>query len=86
MTAKDPTVTTLGNTELSSLDIGKLQCMYDCDGTSFSQCGGHFYGSSGNMSGSCCCGGEWVLRTEVGKGIVMSFSSFNVCTQPWCFV
>ena len=37
MTAKDTTVTTLGNTELSDLDKQKLQCLYQCDGTSHSK-------------------------------------------------
>ena len=78
MTAKDPAVTELGGSELSTLDSQKLQCMYDCTGTNFSFCGGHFYDTSGIMSGSCCCGGDWILRTEVGKGINISFSAFNV--------
>ena len=33
MTAKDPSVTSMGNTELSELDKEKLQCLYQCDGT-----------------------------------------------------
>ena len=37
MTAKDTSVTTLGNTELSELDKEKLQCLYQCDGTAHSE-------------------------------------------------
>ena len=38
MTAKDPNVTTLGNSNgLSELDKKKLQCLYQCDSTSLSK-------------------------------------------------
>ena len=86
MTAKDPAVTFLGNTELSSGDIEKLQCVYDCEDTSLSRCGGHFYGTSGTLCGSCCCGGKWVLRTELGKGISIFVSTFDVNSGQLRFV
>ena len=35
--------------------------------------------ASGTLSGSCCCGGDWLLRTETGRGIVIDFSEFSVC-------
>ena len=79
MTPTDSSVTSLGNSELSSLDIEKLQCMYDCNVQTASNCGGHFYATSGTLSGSCCCGGDWLLRTETGRGIVIDFSEFSVC-------
>jgi len=78
ITAKDPSVTIIGNTELSSLDKEKLQCMYDCSGQTKSNCGGHFYGTSGTLSGSCCCGGDWLLTSEMGKGIFIDFSAFSI--------
>ena len=37
MTAKQSGAPALGNTELSDLDKQKLQCMYQCDGTSHSK-------------------------------------------------
>merc|ERR1712123_115371 len=86
MTPLDSSVTTLGNSELSSLDKDKIQCMYDCSMQAASNCGGHFYGTSGALSGSCCCGGDWLLRTETGKGIVINFSAFSVpgdCTSEY---
>ena len=80
MVPLDSSVTSLGNRELSSLDKQKLQCMYDCNSKTnqYSNCGGHFHGSSGKLSGSCCCGGDWLLRSDVGKGIVIEFSAFGV--------
>merc|ERR550519_1545699 len=78
MTSLDPSVTSFGSGELTSLDKKKLQCMYDCMGTNYSYCGGHFYGKFGKMKGSCCCGGDWIIRTENGRGISITFSSFNV--------
>ena len=78
MTAKDSSVTTFGNSELSTLDKEKLQCMYDCDVLLASNCGGHEYGTSGTMSGSCCCGGDWLLRAESGMGITVTFTAFSV--------
>ena len=78
MTATDPSVTTLGNSELSSMDKDKIQCMYDCSDTSKSNCGGHFTGTSGTLSGSCCCGGDWLFTTELGKGIIIDFLALSV--------
>merc|ERR1711892_1151456 len=86
MTPTDSSVTTLGNSVLSPLDKDKIQCMYDCSMQAASNCGGHFYGTSGALSGSCCCGGDWLLRTETGKGIVINFSVFSVpgdCTSEY---
>jgi len=75
-TVIDPSVTTLGNINLSPLDKQKLQCMYDCSGQTISNCGGHFRGNSGTLSGSCCCGGDWLLTSE--KGIIIDFSTFHI--------
>jgi len=84
MTAKDTSVTTLGNTEMSELDSKKLQCLYNCDGTSHSECGGHFYGESGNLKagadGSTGC--EWLLRSPDGKGIVFDLSELQSAAKP----
>merc|ERR1712142_245939 len=75
MTAKQSGAPTLGNTELSELDKQKLQCMYQCDGTEHSNCGGHFYGESGTFSSDGTAGCEWLIRAPVGKGIILDFGS-----------
>merc|ERR1719312_693204 len=75
MTAKQSGAPALGNSELSDLDKQKLQCMYQCDGTSHSNCGGHFYAESGTFSSDGTTGCEWLLRAPVGKGIILDFGS-----------
>ena len=79
MTAKDTSITTLGNTEMSDLDKKKLQCLYNCDRTANSSCGGHKYGTSGEFrvgaDGSVGC--EWLLRAPAGKGIILDLSGIQ---------
>jgi len=77
MTAKDTSVTTLGNTELSELDKQKLQCLYQCDATAHSNCGGHFFGESGTLTSDGSTGCEWLLRASTGKGIILNFSGIS---------
>ena len=62
----------------SAKDIQKIQKGYGCSGTSFSNCGGHWSGDSGTLSGAGSGGCEWVLRASTGKGITIAFSSFSV--------
>merc|ERR1712128_280378 len=75
MTAKDGSVTALGNTELSELDKQKLQCLYQCDGTAHSNCGGHFFAESGTFMSDGTAGCQWLVRAPVGKGIILDFST-----------
>jgi len=75
MTAKQAGAPSLGNTELSELDKKKLQCLYQCDGTQHSNCGGHFYAESGIFSSDGSTGCEWLLRAPVGKGIILNFGN-----------
>merc|ERR1712128_138086 len=75
MTAKDGSMTTLGNTELSELDKQKLQCLYQCDGTAHSNCGGHFFAESGTFMSDGTAGCQWLVRAPVGKGIILDFST-----------
>ena len=49
---RDPSVTSVGNSQLSPLDIQKMRCLYNCNGTETSGCGGHHYGHPG-ISYSC---------------------------------
>ena len=44
---RDPSVTSVGNSQLSPLDIQKMRCLYNCNGTETSGCGGHHYGHPG---------------------------------------
>ena len=88
MTPKDPSVTSAGNDVLSPGDIVKLQCLYNCDGTSQGTCGGHFLGDSGVVessgpitftssgTGKKVC--KWLLSATSGDAIQISYQSFNV--------
>ena len=65
----------------SAKDIQKIQKGYGCSGTSFSNCGGHWSGDSGSLSGVAGAGEagcEWVIRATEGKEIIIVFSSFSV--------
>ena len=44
MSPVDTSITSAGNTELSPLDIEKINCLYNCDGTNIGTCGGHQMG------------------------------------------
>ena len=78
MNPTDSSVTSVGSQTLSSLDISKLQCLYNCDGTSSGTCGGHVSGDSGvvESSGAKTC--KWLLAVPDGFAIEMSFESFDV--------
>ena len=78
MNPTDSSVTSVGSQTLSSLDISKLQCLYNCDGTSSGTCGGHVSGDSGvvESSGAKTC--KWLLAVADGFAIEMSFESFDV--------
>ena len=88
MTPKDPSVTSAGNDVLSPGDIVKLQCLYNCDGTSQGTCGGHFLGDSGVVessgpitftssgTGKKVC--KWLITATFGDAIELSYQSFNV--------
>ena len=78
MNPTDSSVTSTGNSELSSLDISKLQCLYNCDGTSSGTCGGHYSGDSGvvESSGAQTC--KWLLAVPDDFAIQISFESFDV--------
>ena len=62
----DTSVTAAGNTELSSLDKQKLQCMYNCDGTANSNCGGHLTGDGGTLDALDDAACNWLIRVEDG--------------------
>ena len=74
----DSSVTSVGSQTLSSLDISKLQCLYNCDGTSTGTCGGHYSGDNGvvESSGAKTC--KWLLAVPDGFAIEISFESFDV--------
>ena len=88
MTPKDSSVTSAGSQTLSTGDIEKIQCLYNCDGTKPGTCGGHISGesgvlessgelpftSSGNNIKSC----KWLLVATSGDAIELSFENFNV--------
>ena len=78
MNPTDGSVTSVGSQTLSSLDISKLQCLYNCDGTSTGTCGGHISGDSGvvESSGDKTC--KWLLAVPDGFAIEISFESFDV--------
>ena len=69
---KDTNILEAGGVVLSSSDKLRLQRAYGCG-----SCGGHQYsGVGGNVAGeasntSPLC--EWILETEVGKGISIDF-------------
>ena len=74
MTPLDPTITSPGNTELSPMDITKLQKAYGCD-----SCGGYKRATEGFISGVAMmdqgpC--AWVIETEKGKGIILNITGF----------
>lgn len=66
MVPTDTSVTAAGNTELSSLDKQKLQCMYNCDGTAHSNCGGHLTGDGGTLDALDDAACNWLIRVEDG--------------------
>ena len=79
MTPKNKTVTSAGNFVLSRLDIEKLQCLYNCNGTRPGTCGGHHHrGDRGELEsrGNKTC--EWQLRVRDGYGIRLTIQSFRV--------
>ena len=78
MNPTDSSVTSVGSQTLSSLDISKLQCLYNCDGTSSGTCGGHYSADSGvvESSGDKTC--KWLLAVPDGFAIEISFESFDV--------
>ena len=78
MTPTDGSVTSTGNSVLSTLDIQKVQCLYYCDGTSSASCGGHKFGDSGTVEASGAKTCKTILRVEDGSAIQISFSSFQV--------
>ena len=50
MSPVDTSITSAGNTELSPLDIEKINCLYNCDGTNIGTCGGHQMGRLNKFS------------------------------------
>ena len=88
MTPKDPTITSAGSDSLSAGDIEKIQCLYNCDGTSSGTCGGHQSGDQGVLQSSVSipftssatqkkvC--KWLLAATSGDAIELSFESFKV--------
>merc|ERR1712038_1290619 len=78
MNPTDGSVTSVGSQTLSSLDISKLQCLYNCDGTSAGTCGGHYSGDTGvvESSGDKTC--KWLLAVPDGFAIEISFESFDI--------
>jgi len=73
---KDPNITSAGGTVLSSSDILRLQRAYGCESCGehqYSSTGGHLTGYGNNTSPLC----EWVLRTQAGKGISITFENAN---------
>ena len=88
MTPKDPAISSAGSDTLSAGDIEKIQCLYNCEGTSSGTCGGHQSGevgvlqssgslpftSSGTQQKVC----KWLLAATSGDAIELSFESFNV--------
>ena len=78
MNPTDGSVTSVGSQTLSSLDISKLQCLYNCDGTNTGTCGGHISGDSGVVESSSDKTCKWLLAVEDGYAIETSFESFDV--------
>merc|ERR1719225_2112062 len=78
VTPKDSSITEAGNTELSAGDIKKLQCMYNCDGTTYNGCGGHVYGDSGTLDALDDDKCQWMIRVEDGYAIEISVITFDV--------
>merc|ERR1712088_789820 len=78
VTPKDSSITSAGNTELSAGDIKKLQCMYNCDGTTYNGCGGHVYGDSGTLDALDDDKCQWMIRVEDGYAIEISVITFDV--------
>jgi len=74
----DTSVTAAGNTELSDLDKKKLQCMYNCDGTTYSGCGGHVSGDSGTLDALDDSKCNWFITVPDGYAIEISFEVFDV--------
>ena len=73
----DTSVISPGNVELSAMDITKLQKAYGCSG-----CGGYQRSSvggimSGNGAEDLLSPCEWVLETDVGKGIRINITVSN---------
>ena len=57
MNPTDSSVTSVGSQTLSSLDISKLQCLYNCDG----RCGGHVTGDLGTLQSQADNTCKWLL-------------------------
>ena len=81
MNPTDPSVTSVGSQTLSSLDISKLQCLYNCDGIQPGTCGGHVSGDSGVLESEADKTCKWLLAVDDGYAVEMSFESFNVNTS-----
>merc|ERR1712013_570756 len=78
VTPKDSSITEAGNTELSAGDIKKLQCMYNCDGTTYNGCGGHVYGDSGTLDALDDDKCQWMIRVDDGFAVEISVITFDV--------
>ena len=74
MNPTDSSVTSVGSQTLSSLDISKLQCLYNCDG----RCGGHVTGDLGTLQSQADNSCKWLLAVSDGHAIEISFESFDV--------
>merc|ERR1712013_116260 len=78
VTPKDSSITEAGNTQLSAGDIKKLQCMYNCDGTTYNGCGGHVYGDEGTLDALDDDKCQWMIRVEDGFAVEISVITFDV--------
>merc|ERR1719431_447429 len=78
MIPTDPAITYTGNTELSAMNKTKLQCMYNCDGTSYSGCGGHQTGDSGSLDAGDDDSCDWLIIVEDGFAIEITVTEFDV--------
>merc|ERR1719505_441681 len=78
VTPKDSSITEAGNTQLSTGDIKKLQCMYNCDGTTYNGCGGHVYGDEGTLDALDDDKCQWMIRVEDGFAVEISVITFDV--------
>ena len=69
---KDTSITEAGGVVLSDNDKLRLKRAYgcgSCGGHQFSNVGGSVTGEASNTSPLC----EWVLETDMGKGIIIEF-------------
>ena len=78
MNPTDSSVTSVGSQTLSSLDISKLQCLYNCDGTNSGTCGGDISGEDGVVESSADKTCKWLIIVTDGFAVEISFGSFDV--------